>query len=122
MMQTATALSAFFSGFGIPAYMSDNIPDNVTMPYITYELVEPEPLTTARFNASVWYRSTGLAEITAKVDEIRDAIGGGLSIKTDSGVIHIFRQLGTPFCQIMNDPNRETKRALLSLLIHCNTN
>lgn len=121
MMQTAQALRDFFSSFGVPAYMSGNIPDNVTMPYITYDIVEPEPFATAQFNASVWYRSTGLSEVVAKADEIKAAIGNGKDIKTDSGVIHIFRDNGVPFIQIMNDPNRETKRALLSMLIHCNT-
>lgn len=122
MIQTAEALKTFFSGFGIPAYLSGNIPDNVTMPYITYDLIEPEPLTVAQFNASVWYKSTGTTEISTKADEIKAAIGDGIGIKTNSGVIHIFRDSGVPFIQIMNDPNRETKRALLSMLIHCNTN
>lgn len=122
MISTAQALHAFFSGFGIPAYISNNIPDNAQMPYITYDLVEPEPLAMAYFNASVWYRDTALTAISAKVDEIKAAIGTGLGIPTDSGVIHIFRESNGRFAQIMNDPNRETKRAYLTMLIHCNTN
>lgn len=122
MTETATALYTFFSSFGIPAYVSNNIPDNVKMPYITYDLIEPEPLATALMNASVWYRSTSLTEIGAKVDEIRNAIGNGKSLQTPSGVVHLFREKNGTFAQIMNDPNRETKRAYLSMLIHCNTN
>lgn len=122
MKQTMEALKAFFSSFGIPAYLSGNIPDNVTMPYITYDLVEPEPLASAQMNASVWYRSTGTTEVASKADEIKAAIGTGLDIQTESGVIHLFRDARVPFCQIMNDPDRETKRGLLSLTIHCNTN
>ena len=121
MTGTATALYDFFSSFGIPAYLSDNIPDNVQMPYITYDLVEPEPLAYGMINASVWYRSTSVAAICAKVDEIKAAIGTGVSLKTGSGVIHLFREKEGRFAQIMNDPNRETKRAYLSMLIHCNT-
>lgn len=121
MIQTAEALYSFFSGFGIPAYIQDNIPDNVTMPYITYELIEPEPLATALFHASVWYRDTGVAAISGKVDEIRAAIGNGVDLPTESGVVHIFRERNGTFAQIMNDPNRETKRAYLSMMIHCNT-
>lgn len=121
MTQTATALYNFFSGFGIPAYIQGNIPDNATMPYITYELIEPEPLATALFHASVWYRSTNIEGIAAKVDEIRVAIGNGVNLPTESGVIHIFRERNGTFGQIMNDPNRETKRAYLSMMIHCNT-
>lgn len=121
MKQTMEALKAFFSSFGLPAYLSGNIPDNVKMPYITYDLVEPEPLSTATMNASVWYRSTGTTEVALKADEIKAAIGNGRDIQTESGVIHLFRDNGVPFCQIMNDPDRETKRGLLSLRIHCNT-
>jgi len=122
VIQTATALYDFFSGFDIPAYIQDNIPDNAKMPYITYELIEPEPLATALFHASVWYRSTNIAEIGAKVDEIKAAIGNGVDLPTESGVVHIFREKNGAFGKIMNDPDRETKRAYLSMMIHCNTN
>lgn len=121
MKQTVLALHAFFSSFGIPAYMSGNIPDDVQMPYITYDIVEPEPLGQALINASVWYRDTSTIPISEKVDEIKQAIGNGLSLPTESGVIHLFREKEGRFAQIMNDPNRETKRAYLSMIIHCNT-
>ena len=122
MTETATALYNFFSGFGIPAYLQDNIPDNAQMPYITYEMIEPEPLATALLNASVWYRDTSVTDICAKADEIKAAIGSGKDLPTPSGVVHLFREKNSPFGHIMNDPNRETKRALFALLIHANTN
>lgn len=121
MTGTATALYTFFSSFDIPAYMSGNIPDNVQMPYITYDLIEPEPLSSALINASVWYRDTSTKAICAKVDEIKRAIGNGIDLPTDSGVVHLFRERNGAFAQIMNDPNRETKRAYLSMIIHANT-
>ena len=71
MKQTAKALKQFFGGFGIPAYISDNLPDNVKMPYITYDLVEPEPLAYGYMNASVWYKSESALELIEKVDEIK---------------------------------------------------
>ena len=116
MRSTANALYEFFSGFGIPAYLQDTIPDNAQMPYITYELFEPECLTTAFFNASVWYKDTGLDAISRKVDEIRDAIGnGGVTLHTEEGVIRLYRD--ERFAQMMSDPNPETKRAYLSMII-----
>lgn len=121
MTETARALYTFFSGFGIPAYVTDNIPDNVTMPYITYDLVEPVPLTRATFNASVWYRDTSFDQISAKVDEIKAAIDSGVSLQAGNGAVHIFRERGGAFCQMRNDPNRETKRAYLSMIIIANT-
>lgn len=122
MTQTAEALKTFFSGFGLPAYMSGNIPDNVKMPYITYELIEPEPLAFGLLHASVWYRATNVEEISAKVDEIRRAVGNGLGLPTKSGAVHLFKEKSGAFAQIINDPDRETKRAYLSFIIHCNTN
>ena len=121
MTGTADALYKFFSGFGIPAYLSGNIPDNVQMPYITYDLIEPEPLSIGLINASVWYRDTGVAAISAKVDQIKAAIGEGVSLPTPTGAVYLFREKSGAFGRIMNDPNRETKRAYLSMLIHCNT-
>lgn len=122
MTETAMALYRFFSGFGIPAYISDNIPDNVTMPYITYDLIEPEPMSTAMLNASVWYRDTGTEAVNAKVDEIRAAIGRGVPLKTSHGAIYLYMATNSRFSQIMNDPNRETKRAYLTVTMLCNTN
>lgn len=121
MKQTAQALKQFFGGFGIPAYISDNIPDNVKMPYITYDLVEPEPLSYGYINASVWYRGESAMDLIDKVDEIKAAIGGGICLRTESGAVHLFQEQNTAFAKFMNDPNRETKRALLSMIIHCNT-
>lgn len=121
MTSTANALYAFFSSFGIPAYVTDNIPDNVQMPYITYDVIEPEPLASGRLNASVWYRGTSYTEISAKVDQIKAAIGNGVSLPTPTGSVYLFRENNSAFARFMNDPNRETKRALLAILIQCNT-
>lgn len=116
MRNTANALYEFFSGFGIPAYLQDTLPDNVQMPYITYELMEPEALSTAFFNASLWYKDTSLDAILRKADEIGETIGmGGIGLHTEDGVIRLYR--GDKFVQIMSDPNPETKRAYLSMII-----
>lgn len=121
MTETASALYGFFSGFGLPAYISGNIPDNVQMPYITYDLIEPEAMSTGLINASVWYRDTGVQAISAKVHEIKTAIGKGTSLPTESGAVYLFPEKNGSFGRIMNDPNRETKRALLSIIIMSNT-
>lgn len=119
MRSTANALYGFFSSFGIPAYLENAIPDNAQMPYITYELREPEPLASTFFHASVWYRDTSIDAISRKVDAIRSAIDRGIGIETDSGAIYLFQ--GDQFAQMMSDPNPETKRAYLSMIIMCNT-
>ena len=38
MTNTAKALYQFFSGFGLPAYVEYNVPDEAALPYITYRL------------------------------------------------------------------------------------
>ena len=121
MTNTAQALYGFFSGFGLDAYVQSSIPDNARMPYITYELVEPEPLSYAVLHASVWYRDTSYEDICAKCDEIKAAIGFGMSIPTGNGSIVLYRDKGSPFSQAMSDPNPETKRMVLTMLIFCNT-
>ena len=121
MTNTARVLYEFFSGFGIPAYVQDTIPDDAQMPYITYELIEPEPLSYAMFHANVWYRDTSYTAVSAKCDEIKAAIGRGTSIPTGNGFVALYRDKTTPFAQAMSDPNPETKRMYLSMLIHANT-
>lgn len=121
MRNSALALYEFFSSFGIPAYVQNTIPDNAQMPYITYELVEPEPFSYSYMRANVWYRDTSYSAITAKCDQIKAAIGWGASLKTDNGFIALYRETGTPFAQIMSDPNPETKRVLLTMSVMCNT-
>jgi hypothetical protein len=42
MYQAQAALKQFFSGFGIPAYTEDTVPEDVSLPYITYAAGQPE--------------------------------------------------------------------------------
>lgn len=121
MTDTAKALYSFFSGFGIPAYVRRNIPMDAEMPYITYDLVEPEPLQRNTMNAWVWYRGGSFVDICDKCDQIKDAIGTGISLPTDNGCLYLFRSDTVPFIQMQDDPNPDVKCAFLSMLIHANT-
>ena len=82
MTQTAIALYTFFSAFGIPAFVENTEPDKTPAPYITYELAEPDWRGSHALHARIWYRSTSFTEICEKVDEIREALGEGISIPT----------------------------------------
>lgn len=109
MTYTAQALYSFFSGFGIPAFTEYDVPDEfpdgngemqpVTPPYITYQLIEPDWDDGGTFYARVWYRSTSYAAINAKVDQIKAAIGEGISLPTPGGAVYLTK--GTPFAQNM---------------------
>ena len=120
MTQTAIALYTFFSSFGIPAYVESTEPDNAPAPYITYELAEPDWRGSHALHARVWYRDTSFTAITAKVDEIREALGEGVGVTTDSGMICLFAD--DDFCQFIpmeGDPT--LKSAYLSLILQAYT-
>ena len=87
MTNTAKALYNFFSGFGLPAYVEYNVPDSAVLPYITYQVVEPDWMDAATIYARVWYRDTSYIAINAKADQIKAAIGGGAMLPTDGGFI-----------------------------------
>lgn len=91
MTETAKALYQFFSGFTIPAYVEYSPPENAVLPYITYQVVEPDFGVTVPFYARVWYRGTSFEAINAKVDQIRSAIGRGAQVPTQNGAIWIYR-------------------------------
>ena len=115
MKDTAAALYRFFSGFVIPAYAENNVPDNAALPYITYEVREPEPGERSSLTARVWYMDTGFAAITEKVDEIKAALMGGASLPVEGGAVWLW--MDTPFCQFQPPDEPKLKIAYLLLII-----
>lgn len=99
MTNTAKAQYSFFSAFGLPAYMENAVPDQARPPYITYQLIAPRWDSPAQIYARVWYRSSTMEEINAKVDQIANAIGGGVSVPAGSGFLLIYKD--SPFAQRM---------------------
>lgn len=90
MTQTASALYRFWSGFGIPAYADDNVPDDAQYPYITYELEFPDWSQEVVASARLWYRDTSFTAMAEKLDEICEQLDPGASIKTESGSVKLF--------------------------------
>ena len=98
-MTIEQAIHKFWSSFDWPAYDENTVPDDATLPYITYSVnvgdITSGPVTT---QASLWYRSMSWKEITEKSDEIRNHLGiGGVMIEHDDGAIWIKR--GNTFAQ-----------------------
>lgn len=121
MTQTAQALFTFFNSFDIPAYVESTEPDDSPPPYITYELVEPDWRGKASIHARLWYRSTSFVEIAQKVDEIRTAIGEGISIPTDTGAVYLWADDNwAQFQPMEGDPT--LKCAYLSFVLMAHTN
>ena len=101
MYQTAAALKTFFSGFGLPAYTTASVPDDVELPYIAYSLAEPEWGQKATMYAQIWDRSPSNTMILQKADEIAREIGEGKIIPMESGYLVIWPE--TPLIQLMVD-------------------
>lgn len=104
-MTKGEALYNFFSGFGLKAYVSTNVPEDATFPRLTYSPVFGS-LTggTVSVDVNLWYRSESEREANSKAQELFKRIGeGGVTLPCDDGVIWINRD--SPFCQNLADPD-----------------
>ena len=120
MTETAKALYRFFSGFGLPAYVEYIVPDDAALPYITYQLAEPDWRDSANIYARVWYRDTSWTAISAKVDQIAAAIGMGVTVPTTDGMIMLNK--GTPWAQEQPMEGDDTLKVIyLNLTLHAFT-
>lgn len=102
-MTKEAALKQFFSGFGIAAYPSTAVPNDVVFPYLTYEVI-----TSAwdggevGLTVNLWYFTPQEGPPNAKARELSEAIGqGGKLLPCDGGYIWLKR--GTPWCQSLSD-------------------
>jgi len=114
MQSTAKALYQFFSGFGLPAFTENTVPDDQDLPYITYSLVEPEWNAKATLYAQVWYRTHNNAVVNAKADEITAAIGTGIILPCDGGYCVLWPE--TPLVQMIVDG--DVRRAYINLSVN----
>lgn len=109
-MDKQHALHSFWSGFSIPAYDENSVPDGATLPYITYEVSTGDLGVELPHSASIWYRSTSWAAITEKANEIERAITrGGRMVNYDNGAFWIKRRN----TQRMEEPADDTVRRIL---------
>ena len=122
MKNVAKALYDFWSGFGIPAYVQDDIPSDAVLPYITYELRQPDWRGTTAYRASVWYADTSYVAITEMCDNIANEIGEGKRIPCDGGNIWLFKEDDfcqfSPFERVDEDVAMSLKHAYLSMIMH----
>lgn len=116
MTETAKALYSFYSGFGLEAYPESNVPENATLPYITYTVIEPDWRQNASQQARVWYRSESYKGINAKVDEITQAVGELIMLPTANGYIAL--RPSDPLVQYQPVENPEIKVAYLNFQIN----
>lgn len=126
MNESMQAVYDFFESFGLPVYPEGQVPERdddnepTALPYITVQLVEPDWRASAPMYAEVWYRARGFDGINRTVKAIKEAIGEGVSLETDSGYVWLFK--GDTFCQYRSFPgDPDLKCAYLNLIIHALT-
>ena len=106
-MTKGSALQSFFDGI-MPSYAASAVPDDATLPYLTYELI------TSAWNGgevgltvNMWFRTTSEKEPNAAVDKLSKAIGlGGVFLHCDDGIIWLKR--GSPWAQSLTDATDKT--------------
>ena len=113
MINTAMTLKAFFSSFGLPAYTLESVPETVSLPYITFPLLEPEWNEQASFYCQVWYPKKHLEELLTKADEIVAAIGTGKTFEQTGGYLVIYPS--TPLVQVLNDEYTQSAYIMLTI-------
>ena len=106
-MTKGAALQSFFDSI-MTSYAASSVPDDATLPYLTYELI-----TSAWHGGEVgltvnmWFRTTSEKEPNAAVDRLSKAIGlGGVFLHCDDGVIWLKR--GSPWSQSLTDATDKT--------------
>lgn len=119
MMQTGKALFKFFGSFGIPAYEENSVPDDAVLPYITFEQADTTWDRPISISASVWYAGTSLTEVFSKVDEIKEKLGEGYRIPTESGCLWLYKD--TSFAQVLDADADSVKRVVLNIGMHALT-
>ena len=103
MYKAAVALKTYFSGFGVPAYAENSVPDNVELPYITYSQGVPEWNQKATMYVRVWDRTKSNAWIMKKADQITADIGVQKKLTLDDGDGYLVIWPETPLTQIQTD-------------------
>lgn len=128
MTEVMKALYSFFSGFSIPAYEENSVPDDAALPYITYHVSVPDWNDTADISANIWYSGPYFTDVSAKADEIGKYIDNGTlypdpACLTDEQkkenakpVLYIYK--GTPFAQVVPTGDDNVKVIYLNIGIH----
>ena len=114
-MTKGAALQAFFSRF-MDAYAASAVPDDVTFPYLTYELITSAwDWGEVGLTVNLWFYTTSEAVPNAKAQELSDAIGyGGVTLPCDGGFIWLKR--GSPWCQnLQDDTDKNIKRRYINV-------
>ena len=106
-MTKGAALQSFFDSI-MTSYAASSVPENATLPYLTYELITSVwGGGEVGLTVNMWFRTTSEKEPNAAVDRLSKAIGlGGVQIPCDDGMIWLKR--GSPWAQSLTDETDKT--------------
>lgn len=116
-MDKGQALNYFWGSFGLNAYDENTVPDDATLPYITYNTSTDSLNNVVPLTGSVWYRGMSWAEVETKVEDIARSIGeyGHKVIRLDNGYLYITK--GTPFAQrIVDGTDEQIRRIYINIM------
>lgn len=106
MTELKQALYAFWSQFGVPAYLSDCVPDDAALPYITYNVANSPAMGIALITAFNYHTKapSGNVDRAALADKIAAAIPEkGVKLPLENGgFLIMFRN--TDFQTTYQDP------------------
>ena len=113
-MTAEQAIYNFWSGFDLPAYDEYSVPDESSLPYLTYSFSYDSFGGVVSMSASIWYRTTSWTAPTNKAQQIITAIGrGGKQLRVDNGSIWL--TLANPAYQRLGSENVDIKRVYFNL-------
>lgn len=113
-MDAEQAINTFWSSFGLEAYDENSVPDDASLPYITYSVSFDSFDNDFTLTASLWGRSSVWTGLTSLVHAIGDDItDGGKLLPTDNGAIWLRK--GSPFYQRMGDEDKSIKRIYINV-------
>lgn len=119
-MNNYQALQTFWDGFGIDAYDEQTVFTEGTAPaypHITYESFSGTWEARRTLSAHLWNRSTSWQWLKEKAEEIKNAIGNGVLMPVDGGVIWLRIPEYTVFSQPIESGSEDdlVKRILLNI-------
>lgn len=114
IVDVASALYAFFSGFGIPTYTTNNVPETAVLPYLTYDFTVSKTLASTPLGARLWWEGTLPRAMLEKADEIGARIGAGIQIPCGNGYLWMYK--GEPFVQAIADEDERISTLYLNII------
>ena len=118
-MDKDIVLHNFWSGFGVPAYDENSVPDDKEIaqingsafPRITYDIVEGDTFDSVAMSGSVWDRSSSWNGVYEIFNQINDTLSnGGVILPCNGGGLWIKK--ASPWVQRMGDSSDDAIRRL----------